>query len=75
MEIEIILEETWSYTLYKQNDDLYLTAVCGRVAIFEITIKLNNEEIKNYEEKGKDFIVYLARQIQDYPDLFMNRKI
>lgn len=75
MQTEILLEENYSYTLYKKNDELYLTAVCGRSAIFDITIKLNQEEIEKYEEKGQGFIINMARQIQDDPDSFLSRKI
>lgn len=75
MAIEILLQEDYFYTLYKQNNELYLAATCGRVAIFELAIKLNQEEIKNYEEKGLTFIIYLTRQIQDDPASFLSRKI
>lgn len=75
METEVIFQENWSYTFYKQKDELYLSVVCGMSAVFDMTIKLNQHEIKKYQEKGQSFIIILASQIQYNPSAFLSRKI
>lgn len=44
MKLELIFEEQWSFALYRKNTDYYLSVLCGGVAMYEITIRLTDEE-------------------------------
>jgi len=70
-----ILEKSWTYTLYQDEEDYFLEAVCGSVGIFELAIRLNDEEKKLFSEQGEAFISSLAQKISDSPQAFQDRKV
>ncbi len=70
-----IIESTWDYLLEKDdNGDLIFEVVCGTVAIYTISFRLNEEEVKGWETEGERFLRHLSYQVRDYPDEFIKRE-
>lgn len=72
---EIILDKPWMFTFEKENNDYYLSVLCGTVVMFEIKIKLNEEEKNNYLLSGETYIVELVESIKNSPNNWMSRNI
>jgi hypothetical protein len=70
-----IIKKDWDYNFYKDEDKYILSVVCGSVALFEIKIQLNSEELKAFDEGGDGYIDKLAKEIQYSPSSFSNRNI
>lgn len=70
-----ILKKNWSYKLFEDNEQFYLKVLCGSVALFDITIKLNNEELYCYNTEGEAFIERFVKEIQYSPSKFSDRNI
>ena len=74
--MEIIFQKEWDYTFSKKNKNVFILFVlCGTIALFELEIILNQSEINEYNNKGKEFIEYLVQKIRDKPDDWISRKI
>ena len=71
--MEKILEESWAYILYRHGEDYYLEVVCGRAAVFTVTIQLKPSEIAQFKEHGEKNIVSLANAIMASPTNFEER--
>lgn len=71
MKLELIFEEQWNFALYRSNTDYYLSVLCGGVAMYEITIRLTDEEKKYVESMSK--IKELVSVIQFSPNLYASR--
>lgn len=72
--MQILIQKYWEYTLYKENQNYLLEVVCGGLAIFELKIALNREEINRYLSNGETYIDKLAEKIRKTPDKFLDRK-
>ncbi len=72
---EIIFEEHYFYQFYKQENDYYLSVLCGTSAQFDITIKFKETEVETYLLKGQDYIVTKANRIFNHPKDFIERKL
>lgn len=70
-----IINKNWDYHFYEKNNLFFLSVSCGSVAIFEIIIELNEDEINHYNLFGLDYIDNLAKLIQYSPSTFTNRNI
>ncbi len=70
-----LLSKSWQYTLYEKEGNLFLEVVCGTVAVFTITIQLNEEEKENYTSIGESYIDVLASEIAYSPNGFEDRNI
>lgn len=70
-----LLSKSWQYTLYEKEENLFLEVICGTVAVFTVTIQLNEEEKENYTAMGESYIDILASQITYSPNSFESRNI
>ena len=70
-----LIRKQWDYILFEKSLVLYLKVLCGSVAIYEIIIKLNDDEKQKYIEKGEIYIDKLAKKIQYSPSNFSDRNI
>lgn len=70
-----IIKKDWDYSFHKYKNMYILSVVCGSVALFEIKIELNKEELKRYKEEGHNYIERLVRDIQFSPSAFSERNI
>jgi hypothetical protein len=72
----ILLEEPWSFQLFSNDaGELYLTVLCGSVGLFELCLRLDEDEISRYREIGDGFIRKLATEIVGDPGRFAARGI
>ncbi len=72
--MEIIAQERWSYTLYKDDERHVISVICGSVGVYEVAIELNDQEINKLNSEH-DFIKSLSLSIRNNPDSYKNRKI
>jgi len=62
-----LLKKQWEYILYKDNDELILSVVCGTIALYDIEIKLSAEQKEKFSKEGQGFIDLLAEEIRYNP--------
>jgi hypothetical protein len=60
-----ILRSQWNYMLCEKDEKLVFSVICGSVAIFEINIFLNEDELKKYNERGEEFLNELAEHVRN----------
>lgn len=70
-----IINKPWNYKLLENNKKYYLSVMCGSVALFEINIELNNDELLMYHELGNSYIDSLVQKIQFNSSLYLDRNI
>lgn len=70
-----IAEEPWAWILYQNKENFFISVICGTVGIFEANIKLDAEEVKNYQKDGLVFIREMARAITNNPQKYWDRQI
>lgn len=72
-EITEIERESWNYILFRRRRDIIISVVSGGVALYEINVRLNDEDVSNYESNGKGFLKELANEIRLRPGRFEDR--
>lgn len=70
-----VLKKQWEYILYENQNDLILSVVCGNVLMYDIEIKLNNEQKTKYLNEGESFLNTLAEQVRYNPEKFSGQKV
>jgi hypothetical protein len=77
VELETVLQKSWSYTLYRHvgGTRLFLSVVCGSSALFDRNVELRAHEVAAYEKEGPASIDALAKQITYSPDAYTGRHI
>ncbi len=63
------------YSLEHDDSGFVLSILCGSLAMYEVKIKLTEEEIDTYEKQGKKFLDLLANEISHSPNRFRERWI
>lgn len=67
-----ILKKQWEYVLYKNDDELVLSVVCGTVLLYDVEIKLTEEQKDQFKKEGQKYIDILAEQIRFSPEKYSN---
>ena len=70
-----IINKPWDYRFFEKNMKYYLFVMCGSVAVFEINIELNQDEIQLYKNLGNVYIDELAKKIQFSPSSYAERNL
>jgi|JI8StandDraft_2_1071088.scaffolds.fasta_scaffold04777_2 hypothetical protein len=70
-----IIEKEYDYILYEDKGKYILSVLCGTIAVFDVTIMLNQEETAEYLQKGETFLDYFSSTIRSYPEDFFERRI
>jgi hypothetical protein len=70
-----ILRSKWNYIIYEDNQKLLLSVVCCTVGLSDRNIYLIDTEIKNYKEKGEEYIKKLADKISNSPEKYTSRHV
>ncbi|WP_125780768.1 hypothetical protein [Pseudoalteromonas rubra] len=70
----VVDEESWSWLLFQDQNDMYLTVLCGGVAMFNVDIQLSQAEVSSYRSFGRSFIEELAKSIAFNPSVYSSRK-
>ncbi|MCT4637812.1 MAG: hypothetical protein N4A72_08890 [Bacteroidales bacterium] len=60
-----ILSSRWDYTLYKSEDKIVLSVLCGMSGMYEITTVLSADQVKLFNDRGEEFIKELSKNIRD----------
>lgn len=72
--MKVLERVNWGYILFETDDGIYLDVVCGTVAIFDLIIKLTDNEIQKYHSDVL-FIKSLADDICSNPHAYNNRRV
>lgn len=70
---EIAAQKKWVYTLYKTDEGMLLSVVCGGVAMFNVDVLLSDEEVRQ-SKQDESFIDALAEKIRNNPKQYTPRK-
>ncbi|MDK1286827.1 hypothetical protein [Pseudoalteromonas umbrosa] len=70
----VVDQKSWSWTLFQNHNDMYLSVVCGGVATYEVDIQLTVTEVSSFKTFGCSFIDELAKSISFSPGSYSNRK-
>jgi hypothetical protein len=62
--MEVIDMEHWRWILLRDGGHFYLDVVCSHSACdYPFLMKLNEEEVRQFEERGRGFLHELAHQV------------
>jgi hypothetical protein len=71
-----ILELPWGFRFFTDSSgSYYLEVLCGAAGIFEVCIRLTEDELSRYREFGNDYIEKLARDVAYSPSTFIQRQV
>jgi len=73
--MKVVEEAPWSWMLLAEGAELFLSVVCGTVALYEIEFALNADEIAGYAREGKAYLERLAGHVMGTPGEFQARHI
>jgi hypothetical protein len=73
--MKVVEEAPWSWMLLAEGDALFLSVVCGSVALSEIEFALNADETAGYARAGKAYLEQLAEHVIGTPGEFQLRNI
>lgn len=73
--MKVVEEAPWSWMLLAEGAELFLSVVCGTVAVYEIEFALAPEEIEGYAREGKAYLDRLAGRVVGMPGAFRERHI
>ncbi len=71
--MNIIVEKPWDYTFYEIDSNYFVRVLCGGVGLYELNIKLNEEELLKFNSIGITYIDELVRTIQNSAELYVDR--
>lgn len=75
MKLNVVVKEQWNFTLYStENNERYLSVLCGGVAMYDLNIKLTSEEIA-YISENRENLNSLVVKIQNSPSQYTSRNI
>ena len=66
--------ERW-FELVKTSTGLILSVLCGGIGVYEVAIRLTEEEATRFAEEGATFIQDLAYRVARNPDAFADREV
>jgi hypothetical protein len=67
---EVVAQKKWTYTLYRTDDALILSVVCGGAAMFNIDVQLTQQEEDEFKS-NPNFLDTYAEKIRNNPKEFM----
>lgn len=73
--VKVLEEAPWSWMLLGEGAELFLSVLCGTVAVYEIEFALTPEEAEGYAREGKAFLERLAGRVVRMPGEFRARHI
>ncbi len=73
--MKVVEEAPWSWMLLAEGADLFLSVVCGTVALYEIEFALTADEAAGYAREGKAYLERLAGHVIGTPGEFQARHI
>lgn len=73
--MKVIDQRAWSWILYQQDDDYFLSVICGSSAMYSRDFILNIDETKQYLQDGAGYIIQLAKHVTSDPSQYKTRHI
>lgn len=73
--MKVVEEAPWSWMLLQDGAELFLSVLCGTVAIYEIEFALSPEESEGYAREGKAFLEGLAGRVIGMPGEYRARHL
>lgn len=70
----VIDEKSWSWLLFQNENNMYLSVVCGTVGVFTVDIELTDTEVTSFKTFGRTFIDELANSVSFSPASYSHRK-
>lgn len=67
---EVVAQKKWVYTLYKTDEGMLLSVVCGGAAMFNVDVLLSKEEASQAKQDDC-FVDSLAERIRNSPKKYM----
>jgi len=61
------------YSLEHDGSGFILSVLCGGFAMYEVKIRLTEQETDSYRAQGKEFLDGLARSVSNSPNQFKER--
>lgn len=61
------------YSLEHDDAGFILSVLCGGFAMYEVKIRLTEQEIREYKNTGKEFLDSLAKDVSHSPNQFKER--
>ena len=61
------------YELIQDNDAYMLNVVCGGVGLYEVSVRLHDEELERFKEGGVDYLEGLVREVTNDPLRYAHR--
>lgn len=68
-----VFQESWSYTLYRDDDRYILSVVCGGVGMYELNVPLDDMEVKVVGDQAA--VAALAKEIRADPKRYATRSV
>lgn len=74
MNMQMLAQKSWSYTLYERSGEKILSVVCGGVAIYEVNVCLMPEEVARVDGNETELSA-LAEAIRSNPSFYIDRHV
>lgn len=69
-----IKRKDWYWILYRSDEGLLLSVLCGTIAMYDVTVRLSDDEETRYlADQG--FLDELAAEIRYSPDSYRERAV
>lgn len=65
-----LLKKQWEYVLYEDNNELILSVVCGTILVYDVEIKLTEEQKNMFKKEGQKYIDVLSEEIRYSPEKY-----
>lgn len=72
----ILVNEKHEYDLLQdESGSLIISVLCGSIGLYDVRIRLNDEELAQYEDEGETFLTRFATTIRKEESSFKGRMI
>lgn len=74
-ERNLVVDREEMYRLFQDEEGLGLGVLSGGIGMYEVKIRLTDEERRAYEEQGRDFLKELSKEVRREREKFRDRWI
>ena len=74
MRNEVLAEQAWDFIVFKHGDDWVLNYVAGGVSLYEVSIRLNEDEVARIRATP-EYAKFLAEQFRIAPECYGAREL
>ena len=74
MRNEILAEQAWNFIVFKHGDDWVLNYVAGGVGLYEVSIRLNEDEVARIRATP-EYAKVMAEQFRLAPERYRAREL